>query len=83
MFIAGPAITMITRFHSACASNVRFRSSGSTGSCRFSSSIFTKPPSGSSPTQYSVSRPRNRSTFGPNPIEKVSTFTPKIFAQTK
>ena len=33
--------------------------------------------------QYSVSRPRRRTTFGPKPSEKVSTFTPKIFAHTK
>ncbi len=35
------------------------------------------------PTQYSVSRPRMRMIFGPNPMENVRTFTPKIFAKTK
>ncbi len=74
---------MMIRFHSACASNVRLRSSGSTGSCRFSSSILTKPPRGRTPTQYSVSRPRMRRILGPKPMEKVSTFTPKTLAQTK
>ena len=33
--------------------------------------------------QYSVSRPRNRSTLGPKPMENISTFTPKIFAHMK
>src|SRR5262245_47334935 len=52
-------------------------------SCRFSSSIFTKPPSGRRPRQYSVSRPCRRSTLGPKPMENVRTFTPKTFANTK
>ena len=33
--------------------------------------------------QYSVSLPRMRKTFGPKPIEKVMTFTPKILANAK
>jgi len=33
--------------------------------------------------QYSVSWPRIRITFGPKPIEKVMTLTPKIFANAK
>jgi len=48
-----------------------------------SSSIFTKPPNGSSPTQYSVSLPRMRRIFGPKPIENVSTLTPNTFAKAK
>jgi len=83
-FIAGPARTMTTRFQRACASKVRWRSSGRIGSlCLLSSSIFTKPPKGKRPTQYSVSLPRMRRTFGPKPIEKVSTLTPKILAKAK
>ena len=75
---------MTTRFQSACDSNVRPRSSGRIGSVRLlSSSIFTKPPKGRRPTQYSVSLPRMRTIFGPKPIEKVRTFTPKIFANAK
>ena len=57
--------------------------SGKTGSCRFSSSILTKPPKGNSPMQYSVSRPRNRTSFGPKPMENISTLTPKTLAHTK
>ena len=72
------------RFQSACASNVRGRSSGSTaGPSLASSSIFTKPPSGKRAMQYSVSLPRMRSSVGPNPIEKVRTLTPKILAKAK
>ena len=83
-FIAGPARTMTTRFQSACASKVRPRSSGRIGSPRLlSSSIFTYPPKGSRPTQYSVSLPRMRTILGPKPMEKVRTFTPKIFANAK
>jgi hypothetical protein len=33
--------------------------------------------------QYSVSRPRIRSTLGPKPIENLSTLTPKTLAQKK
>ena len=33
--------------------------------------------------QYSVSRPRSFSTFGPKPRLKVSTFTPNALAKAK
>ena len=33
--------------------------------------------------QYSVSLPRTFKTFGPKPMEKVITFTPKSFANAK
>jgi hypothetical protein len=71
------------RVHSACDSNVRARSSGRIASVPRLSSIFTKPPKGSRPMQYSVSLPRIRTILGPKPIEKVMTFTPKIFANAK
>ncbi len=83
-FMPGPAMTMTMRFHSFWDSNVRCRSSGKMASRLLpSSSIFTNPPNGRTPMQYSVSRPRIFTSFGPKPTEKVSTFTPKIFANAK
>ena len=45
--------------------------------------IFTKPPKGIAPIEYSVSPHWNPAIFGGNPIENFSTLMPNILAVNK
>ena len=84
-FIKGPAKSIICFLYIGKLSKLLSGSivSLSAISLMCSPCIFTYPPKGSNDREYSVSPILNLNNFGPNPIEKFSTFTFAHFAANR